>query len=106
MLKRIYSFGLGFALCVLACSSQVQASISWDFNLSGASGGAVANITNVNEAQFLASSTLGFRDRDGSGGISTGDTFQDYTVLRLSNFTDATSSNVTPATYGTGPGRT
>jgi hypothetical protein len=97
-----YSF---VAAAILAVFTNVAtAAVNWDFNLSGASGGTVANIENVNEVQFLASSILGFRDGGvgGAGTISVGDTFQDYTVIRLTVMTDQGGNEVDPSTYGSG----
>lgn len=88
---------LGFASLAQAVDVPIT---SYTFNFSGASGGAVPNLSSVHDSQFLASSILGFHDLDASGGISTGDTFQDYTVFRIRSFTNAAGDNITPAGYG------
>jgi PEP-CTERM motif len=79
-------------------------------NFSGASGAlggpTIPNLQHVDEIQFLAGSILGFRDNDSSGGISTGDTFRDYLMLRFHTINNVSGNNITPLTYGTGPGRT
>jgi hypothetical protein len=88
---------MGFASLAQAVDVPIT---SYTFNFSGASGGAVPNLAGVHDSQFLASSILGFHDLDASGGISTGDTFQDYTVFRIRTFTNASGDDITPAGYG------
>jgi len=71
---------------------------SYTLNFAGAGG--PANVTGVNNLQFRASSILGFRDLDNSHSISTGDTFQDYTVLRFTTINGLVGNDITPAGYG------
>jgi PEP-CTERM motif len=107
LLAVLVSIGLiaaGFAGSAQALTS-VGPVNDYTLNFSGASGGAVPNLQHVDEIQFLAGSILGFRDTDRSGGISTGDTFRDYLTLRFHTITNSSGSNITPLTYGTGPGR-
>jgi hypothetical protein len=95
-------------VCLSLIALPASASINFDFNFSGASGGTVANVVGVNQTVFTASSTLGFRDGGAGpvGAISAGDTFRDYTVIRMTQFVDQGGNVLTPLTYGTGPGRT
>ena len=97
---------LGCVVGLVLLASNASAGVVWDFNFSGATGGAIANITGISSAQGLASSILGFHDTDGSGDITTGDRFEDFTVIRLSTFIDDASGDLTPGTYGSGNGRT
>jgi hypothetical protein len=66
----------------------------------------IANATDVYKWNFDARAYVGFNDLDNSGGISTGDTFDDYIAIRVENFQDIDGNNVTPLFYGAGPGRT
>jgi len=66
----------------------------------------IADLTHVDEMQFLANSFVGFHDNDASASISVGDTFSDYIAVRFTGMTDVTSTALTPMTYGAGPGRT
>ena len=97
----------GFAGSAQALSVPVN---DYTLNFSAASGAlggpTIPNLQHVDEMQFLASSILGFRDIDRSGGISTGDRFQDYLMLRFHTINNSSGSSITPLTYGTGPGRT
>ena len=100
---------IGLIAAGFAGSAQAQPRMplnDYTLNFSGASGGAIPNLQHVDEMQFLAGSILGFRDHDRSGGISTGDTFQDYLTLRFHTINNVSGNNITPLTYGTGPGRT
>ena len=97
----------GFAGSAQALSVPVN---DYTLNFSAASGAlggpTIPNLQHVDEMQFLASSILGFRDIDRSGGISTGDRFQDYLMLRFHTINNSSGSSITPLTYGTRPGRT
>ena len=106
VLAVLVSIGLitaGFAGSAQALSVPVN---DYTLNFSGASGGAIPNLQHVDEVQFLAGSILGFHDNDHSGNISRGDTFQDYLMVNFTRFTDVNTQNITPLTYGSGPGRT
>jgi hypothetical protein len=105
-LNRIAVSCLAVGLALFGAATNAQgAPVVYDWNFFGASGGTVPNIVGIDDAQLLAGSILGFRDLDASGGISTGDTFQDYSMIRITGFTGPGGGNVTPLTYGTGPGR-
>jgi len=104
-MRKAHWIGLALVGLLIFGSSDARAAVIWDWNFSGASGGTVANVDDINEAEFLAGSFLGFNDLDASGGITKGDTFRDYTLIRINGMTDVGGGNITPLTYGTGAGR-
>lgn len=89
---------------LIAGSAQAYDLNNYTLNFSDASaieGGALVNdLTNVDEWQFDAYSVVGFQDVDGSGGISDGDTFNDYILVRITGFTDVLSNDINPTGYG------
>jgi hypothetical protein len=100
---------IGLIAAGLTGSAQALTTVPIDeytLNFSGASGGTLPNLQHVNETQFLAGSILGFHDLDHSHSITSGDTFQDYTMIRFHTFSDVNGNNITPLPYGSGPGRT
>ena len=82
---------------------------SYTLNFSAAAdtlGDTQADLNNVDEWQFLAQSIVAFHDLDSSGGISAGDTFDDYVAIRITGFTDLGDSSLQAMDYGDGTGRT
>lgn len=109
-MKRSILSGLGAMALVagLAGSGAAAPLNDYTLNFSAAGntlGATVADLDHVDEWQFLGESIVGFQDTDGSGGISTGDTFQDYVAVRVRAFTDLNANDITPLTYGSGTGR-
>jgi hypothetical protein len=100
-----------FGLCILFCGTSPALSQPLDdyvlnFSQAGVLEGAVLpDLLAVDEWQFLARSIVAFNDNDASGGISTGDTFDDFVALRITGMTDVADNDITPLTYGSGPGR-
>ncbi len=93
-------------IMLLSIVSSANAAIQFDFNFSGASGGTLSDAVGVNQIVFTASSVLGFRDggTGESARLRAGDTFTDYTVIRMTQFVDS-GGYVTPLAYGSEPGR-
>lgn len=82
---------------------------SYTLNFSAAAdtlGDTQTDLNNVDEWQFLAQSIVAFHDIDSSGGISAGDTFDDYVAIRITGFTDLGDSSLQAMDYGDGTGRT
>jgi len=98
---------LTLSMAVPAHATTQLDSYTLNFSAAGAALGAVLpNLTHVDEMQFLANSFVGFHDNDHNAAISVGDTFSDYIALRFTAMTDIASHDITPMTYGAGPGRT
>src|SRR5437588_7993167 len=95
----------------LGMSAKANAAITFDFNFSGAtalSGAPIANATGISQMSFTGSSILGVQHAAGNTGptIGTGDTFTDYTMIRIELFKSPGGANVTPLGYGAGLGST
>jgi len=105
---RLFSKTLVAAsIAVLASMSASAAPLTWRYNWAAADAavGAVntrplSNLTN--EVKFTAESVIRFNDLDSSGGISIGDTFVDYIVVRVDQlFIGGGNNGETGAGYGT-----
>ena len=73
---------------------------SYTLNFSAASGGLIPNIDNVDEIRFVGRSAIAFNDLDGSFGISAGDTFDDFFVIRATDFIDINGNDIASPGYG------
>lgn len=98
-LNRVFGCCLAIGLALVG-TKDLRADVLFDYNFS-AIDGSLANVVGVDESSFLASSILGFRDLDGSGDISDDDTFQDYTMIRVTAFLDPGGDALQADAYGT-----
>lgn len=96
------------ASCLAANSHAIEIN-NYMLNFSAAGGAspgapAIADLTNVDEWKITAFSIVAFNDvGPGSPGtIGKDDTFDDYIVVRIDQFQDNASSNITPVGYGSG----
>lgn len=97
------------ALAAALLPGIANAGVDWQFNYAdaftadgavrGANTPALSPVTN--ELKFTAESVVTFKDLDGSGGISTGDTFKDYIFLRVDQMFK-NGVNVSDVRYGQG----
>lgn len=110
-MRRAILAGLATVASVAGFASVGAAAPLDDYTLNFSAAAAVlgnaarADVDHVDEWQFLGRSVVGFEDNDGSGGISTGDTFYDYVAVRVRSFADSALNDITPLTYGSGTGR-
>lgn len=104
-MKRLLFLGLVTVgiLCFSISTVQAYPLDSYTLNFSAAANTLSAtesDLNNVDEWQFLAQSIVAFHDIDGSGGISKGDTFDDFIAIRITGFTDLLDNDLTPQDYG------
>lgn len=103
MLKK----GLVAAAAAVGCAGGAMAATTWSYNWAAADAAlGVANarpLSNAtNELKFTAESVVRFNDLDNSGGISAGDTFIDYIVVRVDQlFIGGGNNGETGFGYGT-----
>jgi hypothetical protein len=98
----VLTFACSVGLLLMASQSQAYDLNDYTINLSGASsadiGINIPNAQHVDEMGFSAGSAqtvVGFHDKDSSGGISQGDTFDDYFAVRINAISDINGNDVT-----------
>lgn len=107
MKKKGQLFLLTSAVCLLMASQGQAYSLNdYTINFSGAAAAdgaaTIANLENVDEMGFTSNrSVVAFNDNDGSGSISTGDTFDDFFAITIATFADTNQQGLFPVGYNT-----